>query len=172
MAPEGRPVSSGIDETARPAVAGDVERLSELVRVGQAELTPTRGGEFWSRHEARDVDADAWLAAAIEAPDEIVVVGTIDDYPCGYGVARLAPLRGEVAMAEVTDLFVEPPFRDVGVGEAMMDLLVAWATDKGCIGIDSIALPGNRATKNFFETFGLTARAILVHRSLPASDRT
>jgi hypothetical protein len=34
-----------------------------------------------------------------------------------------------------------------------------------------MALPGNRATKNFFETFGRTARAIVVHRTLnPPAD--
>jgi hypothetical protein len=43
---------------------------------------------------------------------------------------------------------------------------VAWARAHHCTGIDGFTLPGNRATKNFFETFGLTARAILVHRSL------
>jgi hypothetical protein len=32
--------------------------------------------------------------------------------------------------------------------------------------MDSLALPGDRATKNFFESFGLKARAIVVHRSL------
>jgi hypothetical protein len=36
----------------------------------------------------------------------------------------------------------------------------------GCVGIDALALPGNRQTKNFFESFGFTARAIVVHRRL------
>ena len=45
-----------------------------------------------------------------------------------------------------------------------MDLLVAWAHERGCVGIDALRLPGNRDTKNFFERFGLTARAIVVHR--------
>lgn len=40
------------------------------------------------------------------------------------------------------------------------------ATAAGCLGIDALALPGNRETKNFFEASGLTARAIVVHRSL------
>jgi hypothetical protein len=48
--------------------------------------------------------------------------------------------------------------------------LVAHASDAGAIGIDALALPGDRATKNFFETFGLKARAIVVHRSLMATD--
>ena len=47
-----------------------------------------------------------------------------------------------------------------------MDLLIAWCEEHRCTGIDAVALPGNRATKNFFERFGLTARALLVHRRL------
>ena len=50
---------------------------------------------------------------------------------------------------------------------AMMEALVAWCRAQGCFGVDSIALPGDRHTKNFFESFGLVARAIVVHRSLP-----
>jgi hypothetical protein len=33
--------------------------------------------------------------------------------------------------------------------------------------VDSLALPGDRHTKNFFEAFGLVARAIVVHKTLP-----
>jgi GNAT superfamily N-acetyltransferase len=69
-------------------------------------------------------------------------------------------------LAAVSDLFVDPEARGVGVGEALMDDLVAWARARGCIGVDAMVLPGNRETKNFFETFGLTARAIVVHRAL------
>ena len=43
---------------------------------------------------------------------------------------------------------------------------MAHATAAGAIGVDALALPGDRATKNFFETFGLKARAIVVHLSL------
>ena len=59
----------------------------------------------------------------------------------------------------------------VGVGEAVMDAVMTWSESKGCRGIDGFALPGDRETQNFFERFGLTARAILVHRSLlPAEE--
>ena len=54
----------------------------------------------------------------------------------------------------------------MGVGEAMMELVLAWCDERGCRGVDSLALPGDRETKNFFERFGLTARAIVVHRAL------
>ena len=52
----------------------------------------------------------------------------------------------------------------------MMELMVSAARQAGAEGIDSLALPGDRATKNFFERFGLTARAIVVHRSLTSED--
>jgi hypothetical protein len=48
----------------------------------------------------------------------------------------------------------------------MVDVMIAWATAAGCRGIDAIALPGARDTKNFFERMGLVARAIIVHRRL------
>ena len=69
-------------------------------------------------------------------------------------------------LAVVTDLYVEPEARGVGLGEAIMNHLVAWATDEGCFGVDSQALPGDRHTKNFFESFGLVARSLVVHRDL------
>jgi hypothetical protein len=47
-----------------------------------------------------------------------------------------------------------------------MEAVLAWAGERGCVGVDALALPGSRETKNFFESFGLVARAIVVHRDL------
>jgi GNAT superfamily N-acetyltransferase len=66
----------------------------------------------------------------------------------------------------VDEVYVDPGARALGVGEVLMADLVAWCRDQGCFGVDSLALPGDRATKNFFESFGLVARAIVVHRPL------
>jgi hypothetical protein len=38
--------------------------------------------------------------------------------------------------------------------------------ERGAVAIQSTALPGDRATKNFFESQGMVARAIIVHRWL------
>ena len=53
---------------------------------------------------------------------------------------------------------MEPEAREVGVGELLLDTVLRWAEARGCFGIDSIVLPGNRETKNFFETAGMVAR--------------
>jgi hypothetical protein len=44
-----------------------------------------------------------------------------------------------------------------------MDSLLAWASERGCQGVDATALPGDRATKNFFEGSGFTARLLVMH---------
>lgn len=156
------------------ANATDLERLAELARETVAELRPTRGGEVWARTAGRAEPVEDALRAALADHDHLVVVGSVDESVVGYGVARYNELRDGGRLGVIGDLFVEPDFRGVGVGEAMMTLLVDWCEEQGCFGVDSVALPGNRPTKNFFEAFGLVARAIVVHRSFddesPADD--
>lgn len=154
-------------EAARLATAADLEQIAELVGRAVEELRPQRGGSLWSRREARAEPLDV-LPAGESAP--IVLAGTIDDAIVGYAVARIERLRDGSLLALVDDIYVEPDARGVGVGEALMDWLVAWATEAGCVGIDAMVLPGNRAAKNFFERFGLKARSIVVHRSLGGAD--
>jgi ribosomal protein S18 acetylase RimI-like enzyme len=83
----------------------------------------------------------------------------------GYLVARAEPLRDGTVLGRLTDVFVEPEARAVGIGELLVDAALAWCDERECRGVDATVLPGNRATKNFFETMGFTARALTVHRS-------
>jgi len=93
-------------------------------------------------------------------------VGTIDDVVVGFGVVATEDLHDGRSLGVVPELFVTERARAVGVGEQMLELLVGWCSDRGCVGIDTLALPGHRATKNFFEQSGFTARAIIMHRNL------
>jgi GNAT superfamily N-acetyltransferase len=149
-------------ESARPAGADDLARLVELHREATAELRGERGGEVWAAVEDRDAPPDFRL----DADDLLVLVATIDDVVVGYGRVERRALADGSTLAVVTDVYVEPAARGVGLGEGLLDLAIAWAREQGCRGIDSVALPGMRATKNFFESAGLVARAIAVHRAL------
>lgn len=154
-------------EAARPASNEDLPRLAELARAAIDELRPTKGGELWARREARAEPVEDSLASDLTTDGTLVLVGTIDDAVVGYAVARTESLTDGSLLARVTDLYAEPDAREVGVGEALLEAVVKWATELRCVGIDSLVLPGNRETKNFFESFGLVARAIVVHRPLP-----
>lgn len=155
-----------MDVGCRPATPDDHDSLHWLATRAIELQVEKRGGELWARTTSRAVDADASLRTDVADDDVHVVLGTIDDAGVGYGVAHLQLLTDGSRLAVVTDLYVDPEARGVGVGEAVMDELIAWATEKGCFGIDSHALPGDRHTKNFFESFGLVARSLTVHREL------
>jgi ribosomal protein S18 acetylase RimI-like enzyme len=151
-------------EGVRLATRDDLARIAELAGQAVGELQGQRGGEIWSRREAR-------RQALHDLPGSLVLAGTIDDAIVGYAVARLEELADGRLLGVVDDIYVEPEARGVGVGEVLMDRLLAGATDEGCVGLDAIVLPGNRESKNFFERYGMTARAILVHRPLGPGAR-
>ena len=153
-------------EGARPAVDADLPRLAELARAAIAELAPTKGGRVWKAREARPEPVEDGLAAALHDPDALVVAGTIDEAVMGYGVVRLERLADGSCLGVVDDIFVEEGARGIGVGEAMMNELVRWSEDRGCMGMDAMALPGHRLTKNFFEESGFTARKLVMHRPM------
>jgi len=157
-----------LEVEARPAARADLPRVVELVEAAIADLRPSRGGDLFARREGRaDVSVDG-LAPFVAGGEAAAYVGTIDDVPVGIATVRVDVLRDGGRLAVVDELFVEPEARGVGVGEAMMDAVVAFAEAQGCLGIDALVLPGNREAKNFFESFGLTARAIVVHRAIEA----
>lgn len=153
-------------EGARPAVADDVARLCELHALAEDELGQFRGGRLLFLREARRDPLDVSLQEQIADPRRAVLVGTIDEVVVGYGTGRVEDLAGGERLGVVEDLFVEPGARQVGVGEALVDALTGWFRGAGCTGADAFALPGARATKNFFEESGFTARLLVMHRRL------
>ena len=153
-------------EAARPATPTDVPALAAIGRAMLAGMADQRGGELFTRREARPEPFDVDLLDAVDDPERLLLTGTFDDVPLGYAVVRREQLRDGAFLAVVEDLVVDPAARGVGIGEALMDAALAWAEQQGCFGIDAMALPGDRQTKNFFESFGLKARALVVHRDL------
>lgn len=158
-------VAAGHEPRVRPAASADLDELGRLAARAHDALAGERGGDAFRAREARTEPWSHSLAADLADPDALVLLGTLGDVAVGYAVAAVEPRRGS-DLAVVRDLYVEPEARGVGLGRNLMDRIVDWAGDRGCGGIDSRVLPGDRATKNFFEGFGLVARLITVHRDL------
>ena len=152
-------------EEGRVATDAELARVAELARELRAELRGERGGALWETREARPEPLDDALAELSSRDDALVVVGTTEDVVVGYGIARWEPLRDGTRLGVIDEIYVEPEARGVGVGELVVDRLVAFCVDSGCLGVDATALPGHRQAKNFFERAGFTARSLVMHRS-------
>ena len=158
--------ASNAMERARPAVEADVPLIVELAEALRTELRPMRGGELWYQRDARAEPLDVAYGALVDDPAVLLAVGTLDDVVLGFASVHVETLRDGGRLAVVTELFVEPDARSVGIGEALVGLIVDFCTARGSIGIDAAALPGHRAAKNFFEGHGFTARSLVMHRAL------
>lgn len=151
-------------EGARRAAESDLARLEELAAAALAELAgQERGGRVFTTREVGGRAMGEWLA---DTASSIVVAGTFEDHVVGIGTGRVETLRDGAAHGTIEALYVEPGARGVGVGEAMMGELLAWFGERGVVGVDAMALPGMRETKNFFEANGFTARLLVVHHKM------
>ena len=152
-----------MEEGCRPASTADLPRIAELNRAVIEELSPMRGGAVWKAREARAEPLEDGLADLLDSPDARVLVATIDDTVVGYAVVHLEYLADGSILGVIDDIFVEEGARQVGLGELMIDDLMTWCEERKCVGMDAMALPGHRATKNFFEESGFTARQLVMH---------
>jgi len=152
-------------EDARAATVDDLPRIAELAHALRAELGEERGGPLWSVREAQAEPLDSVLAARLGRDDAAVLVGTYDGVTVGYGTAWVDHVRDGSRLGVIDEIYVEPGARGVGVGETLVERLVAFCRHAGCSGIDATALPGHREAKNFFERAGFSARLLVMHKT-------
>ena len=92
--------------------------------------------------------------------------GLFGDAVVAYGILEFLNTNDNQIIASIKEIFVLKDARSVGVGESVIASMTNEAIEQNAVGIDSFALPGDRETKNFFETQGMVARLIHVYRSL------
>lgn len=153
-------------ESVRAATTDDLDVLVEFATALVDELGPMRGGALWARRDARAEPLRDAFVDLLHDPDAVVRIGSIDDAPVGFAVMVIEDLGDGGRLARITELLVLDGARGVGLGEALLGDLVAEAAARGCLGVDALALPGHRSTKNFFEGQGFTARLLTMHRPL------
>ena len=148
-------------------VAGhdDVDAIVALVAAAHAELGPERGGETWTQSEARPAPFRLSVIADVSGNSHVMVAG-IDDVVLGVAITKTRTRHDGRLVAHVGELIVDPLARGIGLGASLLDDATAWAAQVGAGGIESVALPGQRATKNFFEAAGMKARLLIVFRDL------
>lgn len=157
-------------EAARRALPGDLTACGRLLGEARDRGIALRGGPALLADcelpaPPSPVD-EVWLATHWEGAERALFAGTIDDEVVGVAMGRLAHRDAE-RVGAVVCCYVETDARGVGVGTALAEELFGWFRANGCAAVDAPALPGDRATKQLFESQGLSARLLILHRRLP-----
>ncbi len=150
--------------TARPATTDDLPALLRLYRELQAEMDPL--SDMWTPADGLVEPAEDALAGALTEPRTRVYVGEIDGVPFGFCLVTiddLLPQAGGLRVGSFRLIFVDHEAREVGVGEALRDRVMADLAPEGITRFDAHVLPGHRLVKNFFESGGFSARKIVMH---------
>jgi GNAT superfamily N-acetyltransferase len=155
-----------MEVVARAATEADLDELVALYRGFCKDLAAERGGELHLRKEGFSPLLEDHFNDVMGDGRHLVLLGTLDKVPVGLVVAELGELRDSSRLAAVDVLYVEPPAREVGVGESLLEAVANWATSNGASGIDIRVLPGMRQAKNFLEGSGFVARLLVMHRRL------
>ena len=142
---------------ARLAAPDDRAALSRLGRTAAAEVAAQRGGAAYLRELGRPADD-----LLVDPGAGIQLVGTV--LGAVVGTVALVEVRHSdgSTTGSVSVLYVEPAARRVGVGERLLSGALEVARSRGWAAVDAAALPGDRATKNFFEAAGLVTRRLVV----------
>lgn len=152
-----------MSEGARRAAPADLGDIDAILSAQVAETVEQRGGAMFLVAEGAQLQA---VSEALVDPDAVAVVGTYDDAVLGVATMRFLQRSDGQLVGRIERLVVDAEARKSGIGEAIMNELLAACADRKCSAIESTALPGDRHTKNFFESFGLKARLLTVTRAL------
>jgi GNAT superfamily N-acetyltransferase len=156
----------GLAPEVRRAGASDVGLLTGLHEAAVAELAPQRGGRALLGLTGRGADVAGSFAVQVLDSSRAVFLGmSAAGVAVGYATCSFYDLDGGQRLGRLDELFVLAEARRLGVGRALAGAGFAWCQAQGCTGVDANALPGNRAAKSFFESAGLTARLLVMHRS-------
>ncbi len=151
----------------RSAGHPDRDDILALLDAAAAEIAPNRGGaDLLAERDASPAPRLDQVERVIGGSGHMVMVGCLDTVVVAIAIGHVErrPWPGDAAVVDV--LYVDARAREIGVGEALLEAVMRWAIDSRCASVDAEALPGDRATKNFFETFGLVARKLVVSRRL------
>ena len=150
-------------ELARPARAEDRQACTRLLSQALTSAESMRGGAALVGDATTVGLLQRWTGPGQAAR---LLVGEFEGVVVGILAVSAAPGPGGSTNGLIECCYVETAARGVGVGTALMEAAVAWCTEQGCAGVDALALPGDRSTKQRLEGAGFAARLLTLSRRL------
>lgn len=149
-------------EDVRPATPEDLPACATLLAQARREVATRRGGDLLLAAAGGDADVAEWA----EEPGRLLLVGRFEGAVVGLASGHVASPGAGQPVGRVDCCYVEPAARRVGVGGALVAALVSWFRARECGHVDAVALPGDRDSKQLYETAGFKARLLVLHHPL------
>lgn len=150
-------------EAVRPARPGEGVVLAALEYEARHIAAEHRGGPELLA-EVAEAGQEVW-EQRLGDPGWVVLLATIDDIAVGGLAGHL-----EADTLEIVGVWVDEGARELGLGDELLLAALATARTHGASVAEATALPGDRATKNLYERFGMKARKLVVSRRLDTDD--
>lgn len=148
-----------MEETAsvvkyRPAVETDYPTITRMYcllndffyKVGYRLPHPDNVGEVWLESFRRTIGRFSY-----------VYVAEVDGKVVGFMLCRLKRVpatMGGVIVGELSDMWIEPEARRLGIGDKLSRLSIDWMRDQGAHSIEIQVLKDNEASWKLYERMG------------------
>jgi GNAT superfamily N-acetyltransferase len=161
---EQRPSSWTIAPVARDEVA-DIKRLFLRLHLHNANLDPRFAlAEDWERHFT------AIIEHALTGQDHLALLAWDQGRPAGFVLAavhRDSPLWRHREWAEITALYVERPWRGMGLADDLADRALSWAAELGLPAVQLYVTASNTRAMRFYERQGFSPAQVIMRTLLP-----
>lgn len=155
-------------ESTRPAGEGDLALCMAMLERALTDVRSQRGGATLAGATTPEQLLDRWRAGGGATEGAATLhVGEFNHVVVGLAAATAAPRPGMTGLSgRIECCYVDEGARGVGVGSALLASMVQWCRTLGCLDVDALALPGDRASKQRLEAAGFTARLLTLSRRL------
>jgi len=142
------------EAVCRPAAENDLAAVAILYE--RADLV-YRGFTYFFPQV--DQVGQAWLESFRRTLGRfsILYVADMEGQIIGFTLGRIKrvpPHRGGVLVGEISDIWIEPKARRLGLGERLTQLVVDWLMDQGVHSVEAQILDGNSPSLEMFDKLG------------------
>jgi ribosomal protein S18 acetylase RimI-like enzyme len=154
----------GAIRAARPRDLDRVAALWSALAAHHARIDP-----LFRQRPGSDSTVRALLAAQLRDPDAALFVCDVDGDLvgfCGVRIDRSPPVFEETARVEITDLGVREGLRRRGIGRALCEAALAWASGRGQQRVEVRVAVGNAEGQGFWRALGFADLMDVLQRRL------
>jgi ribosomal protein S18 acetylase RimI-like enzyme len=160
-------VTPPVPGVIRAAAPRDLDRIAALwtaLAAHHARIDP-----LFRQRPGSDPTVRALLAAQLRHPDAALYVCDVDGDLvgfCGVRLDRGPPVFEEVARVEITDLGVREGLRRRGIGRALCEAALGWASGRGQHRVEVRVAAGNAEGQGFWRALGFEDLMDVLQRRL------